>query len=246
MGMMMNSSPIDLIYVEDDTVTRTIVLSALNSKGISTRYARNGNEAYQLSLEQVPDIILSDWYMPELDGIGLLQTIRANPELSTVYFIMMTAQNDPSNVAKVLSLGADDYIKKPVSVQELIARIRTGYRVVSLLRELKEQYKKGLEAERLKVVLESAGAASHHLSQPLTAMILSLEMMMDDQKPDQESLNECLQLAKWMQIIINQFQHIQEYRTAPYFSNSNILDIGLDQNINQWLSQQAGKVKSVH
>ena len=246
MGFMMNTPPVELIYVEDDSVTRTIVLAALNDKGISTRSARNGEEAYQFSLQKTPDIILSDWYMPEMDGVELLQKIRSNPEVASTYFIMMTAHQEPADVAKVLTLGADDYIKKPVSLQELIARIRTGYRVVSLMRELNEQYRNRLETERMKVVLESAGAASHHLSQPLTALILSLEMMSDDEQLDKASLEECLQLAKWMQNVINKFQQIEQYRTQPYFSDSHILDIGLDQNINQWLSQQANKPKPVH
>jgi DNA-binding response OmpR family regulator len=243
MAKIMNANPIKLVFVEDDTVTRTIVMAALKDKGISARFAKNGSEAYQLCVESPPDIVLSDWYMPEMDGIEFLHKIRENPELESVYFIMLTAQQSPTDVAKVLTLGADDYIKKPVSLQELVARIRTGYRVVSLLRELREQHNKGIESERLKVMLESVGAASHHLSQPLTAMILNLEMMLEDQVFDTESIKECLQLSQWMQKIINKFQQIEEYRTQPYYLESNILDIGLDQNIDQWLLQQAQKSK---
>lgn len=246
MAKIMNANPIKLIFVEDDTVTRTIVMRAMNDKGIAARFAHNGSEAYQMCLESKPDIILSDWYMPEMDGIEFLHKIRENPDLASAYFIMLTAQQDPTDVAKVLTLGADDYIKKPVNMPELVARIRTGYRVVSLLRELQEQHRRGIETERLKVMMESAGAASHHLSQPLTALILSLEMMIEDQKFDKESIEECLQLSQWMQKILNQFQQIEEYRTEPYYSESNILDIGLDQNIDQWLMQQAHKSKIVH
>lgn len=246
MAKIMNANPIKLVFVEDDSVTRTIVMAAMKDKGISARFARNGVEAYEMCLESPPDIILSDWYMPEMDGIEFLHKVREKPELESAYFIMLTAQQSPSEVAKVLTLGADDYIKKPVSLQELIARIRTGYRVVSLLRELNQQHRRAVETERLKVMMESTGAASHHLSQPLTALILNLEMMLEEQKFDPSTIEECLQLSNWMQKIVSKFQEMDEYRTEPYFSESNILDIGLDQNIDQWLVQQAQKNKMTH
>jgi len=135
-----------VLIAEDDAISRTILRRALQSMGHSCLLANDGIEAWQRLVEDKPDIVISDWLMPGMDGIDICRKLRATEAGSYTYFIFITALGDKHHFVKGMEAGADDYLTKPIDLDELAARLVAAARVTSLHRRLIEQ---NVELERL-------------------------------------------------------------------------------------------------
>ncbi|AFZ06475.1 response regulator receiver protein [Oscillatoria nigro-viridis PCC 7112] len=107
-----------ILVIEDDRLIRETVLELLESRGFEAVGAENGKVGIQLAA-QIPDLILSDVMMPELDGLTVFAVLRSHPATASIPFIFMTA----SEMEKALELKADGYLKKPCSVAEMLGAI---------------------------------------------------------------------------------------------------------------------------
>lgn len=114
-----------ILIVDDETRMRRFIQMNLDLEGYRSIEASNGLEAIERVRDDLPDLVLLDVMMPELDGFEALQYIR---ETSTVPVIMLTVHNEESDKIKGLELGADDYITKPFSPRELASRIKAVLR----------------------------------------------------------------------------------------------------------------------
>ena len=112
-----------VLIVDDDRLTRNILLDGLKDEPWSLLEATNGLEAIEIANKQIPNIILLDGLMPEMNGYETLEEIRKNIRFKQTAVIMLTGNHSDENIAKALDAGADDYITKPFSLVELKARI---------------------------------------------------------------------------------------------------------------------------
>lgn len=110
-----------VLVVEDDQDVRDVILSALEREHFELRQAADGRSAVELAQAFRPDVIVLDLNLPELSGIDVCQRVR---EFSDAYILMLTASDDLSDKLVGLSSGADDYVTKPCSASEIVARIR--------------------------------------------------------------------------------------------------------------------------
>lgn len=117
-----------ILIVEDDRDIATLIKYNLEQEGYSTRLAHDGEDALLAVREQKPDLILLDWMLPLLPGIEICRQLRREQEYKTLPIIMLTAKGEESDKLRGLNSGADDYITKPFSPQELVARIRAVLR----------------------------------------------------------------------------------------------------------------------
>ena len=115
---------IKILLVEDESPIRDMVRFALSREGMDMLEAADASAARDLLLSNLPDLILLDWMLPEESGISLLKRLRKSPETRKIPVIMLTAKAEEHNKIHGLETGADDYITKPFSPKELIARIR--------------------------------------------------------------------------------------------------------------------------
>jgi len=125
-----------ILVVDDDAVTRTMLNALLAAGGHNVVLAEDGSEgwgAWQLS---APQVVVSDWLMPNLDGLELCRRIRAAPARSYTYFILQTVRSGRENFLEAMDAGADDFITKPVVPEELKARLRAAARILNLREEL--------------------------------------------------------------------------------------------------------------
>ena len=113
-----------ILVAEDDPVTSRFVTSLLREKGYQVLVAEDGNHAYQLALDQNPDLILSDVVMPYRDGFEILRVIRRDKRLANVPIIILSMKDKEEDIVHGLRMGADDYVVKPFNARELLARIR--------------------------------------------------------------------------------------------------------------------------
>lgn len=122
---MMYESPKKILVIEDDNVTRNLYLKGLEAKGFDTIGADNGFTGIQQAQEHIPDLVICDITMPDMDGYSVLNALRQNPLTAIIPFIFLTGSSSRSDVRKAMELGADDYLTKPSTLDELIRAIAT-------------------------------------------------------------------------------------------------------------------------
>lgn len=133
---MKNDFPI--LVVDDDVVSRSVVEKYLNKAGFCVSTAPNGRQALSLFDQAFFPIVLTDWMMPEIDGPQLCRLIREKKTDGYVFIILITSRDKKTDTVVGLEAGADDYLTKPIHPAELVARINTGIRLLSLEQSLKQ------------------------------------------------------------------------------------------------------------
>ena len=127
----MNNNPLILI-VEDDNHIKNLISTTLKVNKYNYLVAASGNEAIMLAVSHKPDIILLDLGLPDMDGVEIIKNVR---EWSNIPIIVISARSEDTDKIDALDFGADDYITKPFSVEELLARIRVATRRLNSMNE---------------------------------------------------------------------------------------------------------------
>ncbi|MBB5517765.1 phosphate regulon transcriptional regulator PhoB [Amphiplicatus metriothermophilus] len=117
-----------VLVVEDEEALATLLEYNLKKENFDATVASDGEEALIKIDESQPDIVILDWMLPNLSGIEVCRQIRARPETKNLPVIMLTARSEEADRIRGLEIGADDYITKPFSTNELIARVRAVLR----------------------------------------------------------------------------------------------------------------------
>jgi phosphoserine phosphatase RsbU/P len=121
-----------VLIAEDDPASRFVLATRLRRFGHDVLVARDGREAWELFQHHQPRLVVTDWMMPELNGLDLCRKIRAVETDQYTYIIILTALTGRSNYLQGMEAGADDFLTKPFDVEALQARLRAGERIVSL------------------------------------------------------------------------------------------------------------------
>ncbi|MBM3846188.1 MAG: EAL domain-containing protein [Verrucomicrobia bacterium] len=119
-----------ILYAEDDLVSARMLGRTLEALGYEVRGCSNGREALELFAQFQPQIIISDWMMPEVNGLQFCSEIRKQGLSQYTYFIVLTANTGESNYRMAMDAGVDDFLSKPLSREELQVRLRVGERIV--------------------------------------------------------------------------------------------------------------------
>ena len=133
------AKPLTILVIEDHPDQRELLAIVLQREGYRVVTAANGLEALEKLTNETVNIALSDIMMPKMDGFELINKIRSDPALKNIYLILITARIQEGDRVRGLDLGADDYITKPFSFSELLARVRVGSRVVQYQQHLEYQ-----------------------------------------------------------------------------------------------------------
>jgi sigma-B regulation protein RsbU (phosphoserine phosphatase) len=128
-----------IMVVDDSRVQRKILGSQLARAGYQVIEGASGEEALDLLAHHQPDMIISDWMMTGMTGLEFCRRLRALDREHYTYFILLTSKNETAEIAQGLDVGADDFLTKPVSGDELRARITAGQRILSMERVMKEK-----------------------------------------------------------------------------------------------------------
>jgi len=117
-----------VLVVEDEAALVTLLRYNLEREGFAVAEARDGEEALLLAREHKPDLVLLDWMLPHISGIEVCRQLRRLPDTRTVPIVMLTARGEDADKVRGLDSGADDYVTKPFSPSELVARLRAHLR----------------------------------------------------------------------------------------------------------------------
>ena len=117
-----------VLVVEDEPAQREVLAYNLEAEGFAVVEAATGDEALLLLSETPPDVIVLDWMLPTVSGIEICRQVKSRPETRSIPVIMLSARSEEFDRVRGLETGADDYVVKPYSVKELLARVRTQLR----------------------------------------------------------------------------------------------------------------------
>ena len=210
-----------ILLVDDEEHVVRALAYVLDREGFDVREARDGSAALEATRSFPPDLILLAVAMSSSGGLETLSLIREQESLRGIPVLLMTSQSRPRDVVAGLERGADDFIIKPFDPREVLARIRAQLRI----RRLQEQL---LRAERWRVLLETAGAVAHEMSQPLTAIMGNLELLLmrlpaeDSARPAVQRIFENGERAVEL---LRKLQRIESYELKDYPGTTGILDI---------------------
>ncbi|MHB8899819.1 MAG: GGDEF domain-containing response regulator, partial [Thermoguttaceae bacterium] len=134
----MKPTPPRILVVDDDPAMRRLVARWLECDGYPVDQAANGVEALAAIEASCPDMLITDWNMPQMDGMELCERVRSMRLPNYVYILFLTVRSDENELVKGLDVGADEFIRKPIHREELLARVRAGERIVALERRLSQ------------------------------------------------------------------------------------------------------------
>jgi len=159
-----------ILIIEDEAAIREEILDMLIFEGHEVFEAVNGRDGIALAMQQIPDLIISDITMPEMDGYGVLMELKDHPKLKSVPFIFLTARADRSFVRHGMELGADDYVVKPFTRTELLAAINSR-----LSRH--DAIAQGYRAEVDELKAKITRMVTHELKTPLASVTFIQQIM---------------------------------------------------------------------
>lgn len=216
----MDDSSGSLILIVDDEHANIFFLDGvLTSEGFKTITASSGKECLDIIQTNIPDIILLDIMMPEMDGLEALSKILENEKTKDIPVVMVTAKTESDDVEKALSLGAVEYIKKPIDEIELLARVRTALRIKKQGDRLKEM---------LQVKNEFIKTISHDVRTPFTAITGLAQFLYNDPQLKKKLNNDQLESLK---LIIDSSEYTFNYfNKLLNWSNLGSAELILEKN----------------
>ncbi|MFB2919380.1 sensor histidine kinase [Aerosakkonema funiforme] len=171
-----------ILVVEDDSATRLLLKRDLQLEGYEVTVAKNGEEGLQQAVKIRPALILCDWMMPLMDGVEVCRRVKATPELSSTFFILLTARDSIADRVLGLDAGADDFVSKPIEPNELLARVRAGLRVhqyqqqlseanqqlSQTLQDLQQTQAQLVQSEKMSSLGQMVAGIAHAINNPIT------------------------------------------------------------------------------
>jgi two-component system, sensor histidine kinase and response regulator len=162
-----------LVVIDDDVSVRSNLVELFEMEGFEVFGAENGRVGVQLARQHLPDLIVCDIMMPELDGYGVLEELRQDPATATIPFIFLTAKADKTDLRQGMTLGADDYLVKPFTRDEILSAVSTRLTKQAVLAQ-KTQTR--LDELRTNITL----ALPHELRIPLTSILGFSELLLEE------------------------------------------------------------------
>lgn len=176
-----------ILIIEDEVMIRDSLKDLLEIEGFRAISAEDGLTGIQLATTHLPDLILCDVNMPGMDGYGVLQALQANPLTQSIPLIFLTAMGAKSNIRQGMTLGADDYLIKPCTRDELMGAIEIRLQKQA---SLQSESQKQLDSLRSNITL----ALPHELRTPLNGILSFSELLMTDY--DVLERNEVMEIAE--------------------------------------------------
>jgi PAS domain S-box-containing protein len=232
-----------VLVVDDDRSIRLILKSLLTKAGYTCSEAASGLQGLELARTELPDMMIVDWMMPEMDGIELIRALRQTESGRAIYILLLTGLDQEERLVEAFAAGADDFLSKPLKSNVLTARLIAGQRVVTLQREMKrdlsnlqnfatefatlnqrlqEGYQKDLVSQkRMELALDGGNLGMWDLHIPSRKVVFSergyalLGYRPDEIKPDVDSWRQMAHPDDWAVINAALQAHL-EGRTPAY------------------------------
>lgn len=183
-----------ILIIEDDVAIRDNTQEMLETRGFQVLVAENGRIGLQIACSKLPDLILCDVMMPELDGYGVLRGLRQNTATETIPVIFLTAKATRSDIRYGMDLGADDYLAKPFTAEELLGAIASRLERQSQL--LRQQMEERSQARKLRQEVNQSQQKLQETQQLETLKTELLQKLAQDLRNPLSNINMAIHLLQ--------------------------------------------------
>lgn len=211
-----------VLVAEDNKVSRLFLESTLTRAGFSVVTVDNGVEAMAAFKELFFPILVTDWMMPEMDGLALCRAIRKAELPGYVYILLLTARDSTKDIVEGLESGADDFLKKPFMQPELRARLATGLRILNLegnlkntLQDLETTRDMLVQSEKLAAVGQLAAGLAHEILNPTNIVSMRLHLLNMTEKLSQHGEDAIGICKEQLDRIVNITKSLGKFSRKP-------------------------------
>jgi len=208
-----------ILVVDDDQYIRLILQKRFTSKGYTVLVAEDGEQGLEVAKADPPDLIISDWMMPKMDGLEFCRLAKQDEKLRFTYFIILTARDTQDDKIEGIETGADDFVTKPFNDRELLTRVRAGLRINALQKEI-------AQLQHQKAITELALTLGHEINNPLGIMMLVLQVLQKKKDTDtfadvRKELNTVVQNGNRIAEIVKELSNLEDPHLKPYLKDSD-------------------------
>ncbi len=207
---------------------RLLLARMVEQGGHAVVTAADGQEAWDAYVGCPTPLLILDWEMPIMDGIELCRRIRASEGGDVPFILMVTARDKTEDLTAVLDAGADDYMSKPVTPDNLMARLRIAERRIEVNAARRSLEEKLLKAQYLAGIGETSLALQHEINNPLAALLSNtglLEAGMVTEEERAESLVTIAQMARRIADVVKRLRQLENPKSVEYLGKARMLDI---------------------
>ncbi|MBF0571433.1 MAG: response regulator [Candidatus Omnitrophica bacterium] len=212
------------ILVVDDKKTNRELLSMLllqADEGYKVVQADSGRAALDAVEREKPDIILLDVIMPDIDGFEVCQRLKKHEKHQSIPILFITAMNKPEDMVKCFSVGAADYISKPINPEEVKTRVKAHLRI-------KRAEEEKIQITNLETVKNMVVTYNHNMNQPLMAAITYLEILLSQNDPKDKkhlTLSKIKNELSKVTAILKKIDALQQLKRVDYVGNTQMIDL---------------------
>lgn len=214
------------ILMCDDNPDMRLWISSLLQTDYNVIEARNGSAALEILATVVPDLVLSDVMMPIIDGTTLVRRIRNNPRLAQVPVILLSARSGEEDSLEGLDAGADDYVVKPFSPRDLLARCRVHIRLSRMRRQTAEYESELIRLQsRTDAKNSLLGLVSHELRTPLSSIVGALDLLKNESTGSRELIETMSRGAETLRGRIDQLLDVAKVDSSSFVLSVETFDL---------------------
>lgn len=217
-----------VLLADDDEFMRLLLEEVLRQTGHDPVVTADGEEAWEVFVRERPPMLVLDWQMPRLDGLALCRRVRASEGGDEPFVIVVTARDREEDLALVLDAGADDYMSKPVTPENLAARLRIATRRIAQAKARRQAEEELRRARYLAGIGETVIALRHEINNPLTALMAQASLLESGRvsgEASKSSATAILEQARRIAGVVARLAALDDPKTREYVPGQRMIDI---------------------
>lgn len=218
-----------VVLADDDELMRELLAAVLEVHGHVAEQHGDGDAAWA-AFERAPAaMVVLDWQMPGLDGLEVCRRIRAHPEGRHAYLLVVTARSGMHSLERVLDAGADDYLSKPVTAEDIAARLRIAARRMETAAAQRAAEQALREARYLAGIGELSLALQHEINNPLAALLTNTSLLVGGMVPEAERgpiLGAIDEQARRIAAVVKRLSALEDPQSVEYARGQRMVDLG--------------------
>ena len=218
-----------VLIADDDAVVRTLLTAVLTDLGHEPVVAEDGRDAWEQFQREPAPLVLLDTNMPRLDGLTVCRLIREHDAGHDTFVIVVTARDAREDLTAVLAAGADDYVTKPSSPENLRARLEIAQQRISQNAARRTAESQLARARWLAGIGETTIALEHEINNPLSALLGNAELLLMEEgltTEQEEQVRVIREQATRIADVVRRLAKLKNPRSVEYLTGSNMLDLG--------------------
>ncbi|MFI5311783.1 MAG: response regulator [Gemmatimonadales bacterium] len=224
----------NVLLADDDPLMRMLISKVTERSGHTVAMAAaDGEEAWEAFQASRPPMIILDWEMPRLDGLELCRRIRASERGEEPFILVVTARDRSEDLTAVLDAGADDYMSKPVTPDNLQARLRIAERRIEVSAARRRAEEELRKSRYLAGIGETSLALQHEINNPLAALLSHASLLdagMIEEHEKDEALAIIVAQAKRIGDVVRKLRQLDNPKSVQYLGQSRMIDISPDKD----------------